>query len=609
MFKNKKKLIIALSVVLIIVAVVLIINFNNTNIYNFDIKSVEAIESIEVFNKDIDHFFDFDKDLSLINVLYVTDPEFSYFMASNKYNRLSTNFSLPMLYYYIKFTQNILQEEIDEELIPRIEIFISNRINEIEDDGVLQLRFSNEEIYFLSKIDFWIENESNLAFYISTIYELIKLEEYTGVYMDTFEIRVLIRTLDVIGYFSDELQDFFYNRLVSLMNSEDYFGANSIKFSLSELELLSSSIIFNRISDGHKYIDLNQYKEWYSDQVDIMSSLLYSDEIDLIVLSSIVTVFMQCLNDFYSIDFDEHAYSHFVNRLKMTDFNEIFFYTYSFVYSGLSLLKDENLYYIERYLANARNFGNLISLRTNFSDIGEQFFGLLISKTLGFNIDEYTFMNHIKLATLRNIREAYFFLLISNELHSPIGDEHKYEISRLIDENLTQVHSLDSIAIYRLLNVLILMDTPLLESDYERIVYAVSNLDDAHLTDEHFFYNVMLRDMLNLELELAWMQKILNEYHVSEGVFSLVTHSPDGVNILSTFRMLRLAEMFNLDIELSVEDAMISLSTYRGYNGGYFFANPYIHDLVEYENYRDNFTLESWFFGLLVHNLIYALSY
>ncbi|MCL2199735.1 MAG: hypothetical protein FWB80_12515 [Defluviitaleaceae bacterium] len=601
---SKKKPVLALSSVFIIISVVFLLLYNINKSYDFNIN----IEAVEFFDNDIKTHYNFEDEFLLLEIMHVVEPRFSYFMLSNMYNRLSNEFSLPMLFYYLQFQQNIFQLEINDELIPRINEFIKRRIREIEADEVLQLRFSNEELYFLAKIDFWIDNSDNLDFYISTIYELIRLEKSANGYFDIFELTVLLRVLDTVGYFSENLENFFYDRLLYLLSNTEYFKEDTTEIGLTGLEILYASIIFNRISDYNMDIDLSHKKFWYSNQVDNMNRLLVNTDINLMILSSIVAVIMQPLNSYFSVAFDEYAYNHFINRIKDIDFNEIFFHSYSFTYSGLYLLKSENMQYVDSYILNAINFGNLVALRANFSDIREQFFGLLIARNLDFDIDESIFMNYINSINLRDIHEAYYFMMIAENLNSSIEEIRRYDILRLIDNGFSQILRLDPISIHHMIAIGVLLDRPLLDDEFEKIVYAIESFDVEYFTDEQFFFYVLLRDVLNLDIDKVWLALNIGEYYTGEGAFSIVKHNSEGANIMSTFRMLRLIERYNVNLSLNIDDIFEALNRHRGIYGGYFFVNPYVHGTTLVENYRDNFSFESWFSGLFLYDFLHRFQ-
>ena len=537
----------------------------------------------------------------------MSSADSSYFLQGNQYSAYSSSFSLPMLYYYLRFKTEVLAEKIDSEIIPQIKKFTNTYINTLNVAQKVE-ESNHQEIYFLSEIDFFIENKENNEFYLSYAEAALDSEDYSNELRRSFNLRLILGILENINHFPYELEVLLYNKLNAFFDNKDYFkpdmGFHTDNMLLVEIELLHAGNIFNKLSSKYEIV-LEEYRLWYVNQLSALSDLLLVDQLDTFILTHIVND-LKILNELYSVEFNKDTYSLFIEKLKEIDFNQIIFYDYVFVFQSLMILKYDDKDNISQYYDNINNFKNLMFIHANFPGIQDQYFGLLLSQELDFDINQETYLRYIDLNGKNDMNSAYHYSLIYTKLNIEMDETAKKEIAILLEEELKRLDNLPLKEIYFLLCISDFINKPLSKQNLLEISNIIEEGSINYEIEEFFFYYVLLREKLNLEIDEKWIAENIESYYIDNS-FSYIKNDKIYSNIMSAFRMISLIIKYDLAVDINMDSLLNTLEKYYGFDGGYFITNPESNGIDLIENYKDNFNLQSWYYGLYLYGYLYEL--
>ena len=328
---------------------------------------------------------------------------------------------------------------------------------------------------------------------------------------------------------------------------------------------------------------------------------------------SATSLLLQSLNELFSVEFASDNYLIFIERFKSVDINEIIFFDYVFAYSTLLLLRQENIS-IENYYENIQNFRNLVSVHATFSPLNEQYFGLLISKALNFSINEDTFLNFVSRNRGENIVDTFYYLLIFQELERDISEESRNSIINLFNEFIIkgEVENSSLRGLYYFVRTAHILNIQIPNNEYLKILDIIEefreNSERILMLEHLFFYYVSLKEIMEFKIEPEFLVEYIRGFYTEGRNFSMLRYDDTNSNIISTFNMMSLIQKYDLDIGISNSNVLEVLRYYRGFNGGFFIMNPEISEVGLKENYRYNFSLESWWFGLYLYNYLSEYS-
>ena len=238
----------------------------------------------------------------------------------------------------------------------------------------------------------------------------------------------------------------------------------------------------------------------------------------------------------------------------------------------------------------------------------EQYYGLKLANALNLTINYELFLQTLERELF--VEEIWFdfnlhyFLLILREMEQITNDDNfmARRLSTMRWDIATGGFSDMSISeIFRHVYRDYTLDMLSLQRDefIELMLDAASNSMQMTGLESSLYDYVRIRLMLGRSIVIEWLtDRIMSHFFVYQGGFS-ADHSEQHVNLMSTYRMIRLIDMFDLEFDYM---HYILLHEYRGEYGGYFFmreVSPY-----GIYAYGPGFILEAWYNGLFLYNFL-----
>ena len=603
---TKKHLIIGIIGLILVLMVALIANFNANATINM--REANSIYH-RGLNAEILNFYNKELDRELIERLYITNTLEHFFMPQSVALAHTEDFKITyMLHYYLRMAKYITLEDTSD-MAEGIQGFLNKFIEEIDTD--FSCIFNINEVYRISAIEALIGGNENFHFFIYAIDKMLDEVDFgrddancifsKGMF-NVILIRTALHMSNSINYFPIELEARIYAKLMHLLEEKISFEDDMVR-----QEILRMSNAFNQISSHHE-IDLNTHRDWWSEQVDNFSYRFSStEEINYIGDPSITRLFFAVseLNELFGISFPSYINEVFAERLSQINYHKIMHTNPTEAYYNLRLLKELGVD-ISHYYNDLRNFRYHTTLTRVIADVNESFFGILIAKSLGFEIDKELFLTDCQLP-LFDTSSALFYYFLNDELGREISPNAITNMVSHYNNTLEYMHYVDLGEIYNFLYLGNALNIPLDAETHEKIPLAMGERMGEDLHEQDFFFIVQVKRFLDIDVDHEWVLDNIKRFYLG-GAFSLIEQDENYLNIRSIFRMLLLITEYDFGSHFDFDKIRDTLNEHYGPYGGYFFTNPQSDNEVPvFENYMFNLDLRSWYYGLLAYNMLNAL--
>jgi len=564
-------------------------------------------------------FYDRDVDRELLSKIYIETNNHAFFFPELFALNRTGDFNLYALYYYLYVITNIKADVLDDDLYDSVRLFIDttvSRQNTFED--------SLSYLHLLSDIELMLDTQLKQPdFYLE--YIMSKFDIENGLFFDTsgedLNSKIIstlraLRILRNIGTIPDEINNRLYDTLSYCIMYEIDFTFNHAREqaalqtmfgdALSILSILESVIIFNELN-SNKTIDLESAREWFISLTNDFLKDANNVQADIWPLNAgLLSIFN--VNAHFLLDLD---YSGYINHLKSLEWEEILAFDIKTFSDSLTIINRHANFFPEiDDIFN--NFRLYLYTQTPIFFFREQYYGFKLANALNLTINNdlflHTLTEHLSVDSEWFSFNLHYFLLFLQEIDR-ITDNNSFMYDHFVayQRNITTDLSTQmSIAeIYRLVYRYYALDMiSSLKSDFkETLLERAHHLMKVTGLESSLYQYTLIRLMLGQEVDMDWLESSIKSYFfASQGGFS-ANNDEQNVNLMSTYRMLHLLVIFNIEFNYI---SYIPILEYRGQYGGYFLmleAGAYGIDA-----YGPGFTLEAWYNGLFIYNIIQAMG-
>ncbi|SHK58935.1 hypothetical protein [Paramaledivibacter caminithermalis] len=245
------------------------------------------------------------------------------------------------------------------------------------------------------------------------------------------------------------------------------------------------------------------------------------------------------------------------------------------------------------------------------TNILNMYYGIKLSNILKFEYNKEKALAYIKNYLKVNggsMIDIYYIYLIYNDMECK-----NFEYENLVKDalsNTLETMDLNDINFFDAYCVIYFnkIYNFQLSNKYDRLIerlnygYITTKIKSIN-NEKDFYYIVLLADMLNIKIESELLTKSIFEFYDIEGCFVISKDNRVG-NIYSTYRMLNLLDKFKIKISKEQKENIDSyLKRLKGINGGYFIMVDNSDDKY-IENYKTNFTIQSFYCGIYSSNIL-----
>lgn len=582
---------------------------NKKNIFTISVLGLLII-LIALFNKDSSH-------KKLLKQMYIVQDDTATFSVDTIYNKINNNIDIYNTSNIIDI-YNILNLEIDKNYIKAIK----ERISLITNEEIQEMSLNN--LVNLCKIYSYIDRsvlDKNIL--VESI--LKHFDEIDSLFFyennnEKISFKITATNLAIscfyyIGYMPPEILKGLEESHIKLLNNDSYFTMNNMEVKknlfneglviLNNIHILES---FNK--DIKNKANINIRKEWFNywydmvyDDANIQNSISIPTNVSIIDINTLASTFnkeiiipkkyidlvkeenieefintdLQILKDIIQVISLEKSNSKFLQKLVENINLDILLYQKNFVepiisevFYGINLFDYYNVYYNKKYVKNyIDNF-----IENNTLDLNNTYWISLINEKL--------YNNYARTEEYEQIRNIL-----------------KFELSNLNLTNLNTVELYYSCFLDKYYKVNKI--DPTLLKDIINIRY-----EKGYQNSKELYFRVLIEHLYNFNFDLNKINicNDIKKFEDISGGFKGYLEN-NGSDILSTYRMLTIKKI--LGVENSREDKL-KIRNYiekmRGDRGGYFWIYHDKYDKFNQENYRENFTLESFWCGTQVLELI-----
>lgn len=189
-------------------------------------------------------------------------------------------------------------------------------------------------------------------------------------------------------------------------------------------------------------------------------------------------------------------------------------------------------------------------------------------------------------------------MLINQELDNEDAFKSQYkqlylELFQKNEQEITQMNSLSDT--YFLVYIGCYFDW-ISPEDLDVLTSEEKIVQESDLEQDVYWYS-MIGKLTDSKLDTMLVSSVISSFFVESG-YTIAKSNPELINILSTYRMFVTAQ--NADISMDESFLSTFLENHQGDDGGYFVMAK----TDEIIDYRDNFTLQSFYYGLSLEMLI-----
>lgn len=539
-------------------------------------------------------------DYKLMSSIYCENSKVAFFNKSLYYNNLTNDFHLYRLSNYISLIYDILGDNVDLEQEERICDYLDSMIGRMSQD---ELDFY--EIRDVASIVFYIGSESNKN--AISDYLLEAFDENLGMFLcsdDETELdqinstNIVLQTFEYLGFIPSSIETKLKSKLDELLCDSNYFTfeENEIELNIFDggMTILETCVIFNSLS-AIENIDISCRSDWFSFWAGKFCSQVDNNEFNLIIAN---TGLIKILRIAECFQFDVSIFNYLVT-IQTGNMVELLSQDPKETYECLYLLKKfkQPMPDISTSIYNYQLF---IYNTTPDVRIKEQYYGYKVSELLGFEINRELLSSLLaeNLSEDSTLEDLFFCLLLTQE----IGDlsflsDYEMLYKTAFQKNkieITQPTALSST--YYTLYIGCHFNW-LSDNDINHIEVVLTEFMQQSSLEQDIYWYTMIFKLLGIDLDGAAILLDIKSYFYEDG-YAISKKDPELVNILSTYRMLVATQ--NLGEDLGIEFLQEFLKKYQGNAGGYFMVpgNGVASD------YKDNFTLQSWYYGLVLSTFI-----
>lgn len=560
------------------------------------VKQVDITNDSESLISTVSHFENKKADIELLNESYFESDSLAYFNSKNHYNTYAYDFNLYRLANYLRICEVTGHVKSNTILLDNIPDFCtahhaSGEIMDLEDNKLV-------DIIYLEKLCQFDCYEAKEKQYLEKRFDAIISKDVRSDPETIMEMNQILTCFVLLGVIPELNQKAANDYFTNLIHDDEYFTLSDKEMDKNVFSggmvILENCDLYNKII-GSQNVDISSRNEWFSYWVSVFEEYLQNESATLMIMNTGLS-HITSISKTYGIDICIDSYE---RKLKKVNWKELLAIDPKIVYECLNIL-DAFGYDMPKLSTELINYTQFLYNFTPEIILSEQYYGYLLSRILKYEINTPLFLETMEkyFLTRTSAKDYYYFMRINYESDNTETFKSHYSkrYQDFINSSIETIKDVETV---------------------EDIFFILSICKEFNVLDQNSIKNIVAElnlqlDELSLEQEVYWYSRILRlcgETHqdvfaktklfYSQGGYMVTEEHAETVNLYSTYRMLNLelsTPSNNSNIVFSKKD----LSAYRGCDGGYFLQ----HNNGIITDYRDNFTMQSWLYGIMLFDAL-----